>query len=283
METILITGAGPNGVTGRRIRDYLSTYTQYNILDPSSKELDLTDSNQVQGFFKENNIDYVVHSAVVAPSRNHDNSDPHKEIESNLRMFFNLAHQSNEFKKMFYIGSGAEFDKRKPIKIVNESDFPSSIPQDKYGFIKYILNHISTNSANIYNLRVFGTINPYEPSERNVISLMCSQIAKGQTIRLHQNRRFSFIDVDDIARFIIYGFTHELKYHDYNMIGYTGEIKDIANKVRNLLFPKMDIEFKELEKGYEYTGDSTRLNKEYFYTTPIIESLQKVLDNLNQN
>ena len=41
MKTVLITGAGPTGVTGRAIREYLEN--DYSILAPSSKELDLTD------------------------------------------------------------------------------------------------------------------------------------------------------------------------------------------------------------------------------------------------
>lgn len=49
---ILITGAGPNGVTGHLIKDKLST--KYDILTPSSKELDLTNDEEVDFSFVEN-------------------------------------------------------------------------------------------------------------------------------------------------------------------------------------------------------------------------------------
>lgn len=39
-ETVLVTGAGPNGITGKLIREKLAN--EYMILAPSSKELDLT-------------------------------------------------------------------------------------------------------------------------------------------------------------------------------------------------------------------------------------------------
>lgn len=58
-ETVLVTGAGPNGITGKLIREKLAN--EYMILAPSSKELDLTDDAIVNRFFEENKIDYVIH------------------------------------------------------------------------------------------------------------------------------------------------------------------------------------------------------------------------------
>lgn len=40
METLFITGAGPNGITGRLIKEHFEG--KYNLLTPNSKELDLT-------------------------------------------------------------------------------------------------------------------------------------------------------------------------------------------------------------------------------------------------
>lgn len=276
--TILITGAGPNGVTGKRIKEYFERHTEYRILTPPRKELDLTNFEEVNNYFHSNDIDYIVHCAVVAPSRNHDNSNPADEIESNLRMFLNLSYQTSIIKKIFYIGSGAEFDKRNSMKNIMEEDFPRSIPEDKYGFIKYVLQNIATNNPKIYNLRVFGTINPYEPSSRNVVSFICNKVAHGDEITLDQNCRFSFVDIDDLSSFINYGINNQLSYQDYNIIGATCEIKDLALIIRNFVFPKLEITFQK--KGYnrEYTGDNSRFLSEKIIPTDLEKSLKKVFD-----
>lgn len=281
METILITGAGPHGVTGSRIKDILRD--KFHILSPSRKELDLTDSTKVGNYFEKNKIDYVIHSALIAPSRGHDNDDMSKEVENNLRMYYNLISHSKDFKKMFYFGSGAEFDKSLPIIEFKESDYNTRMPKDKYGFVKYVSNIHAIKSDNIYNLRIFGTINPYEPIERNVISLICAKVACGLEIDLKSNCRFSFIDIDDIARFIIYAINNKLTYHDYNMIGASCEILEIAQLIRSFMFPKLGITFRSKDIGKEYTGDKTRLESEKFVTTDLPISLKKVFDYVSED
>lgn len=276
MQTILITGAGPNGVTGKRIKENLMK--NFLVLSPSSKDLDLTDSKAVDSYFANHKIDYIVHSALTSPSRGHDTTDESKEVEDNLRMYFNLAKHSDVFKKMFYFGSGAEFDKSLPIIEFKESNYITRMPKDKYGFIKYVSNSHAIKSDNIYNLRIFGTINPYEPVERNVISLICAKAACGLEIELNNNCRFSFIDIDDVARFIIYAINNELNYHDYNMISTSCEILELAQYIRSFMFPKLDITFRSKDIGKEYTGDKTRLESENFGTTKISISLKKVFD-----
>lgn len=277
-ETILITGAGPHGVTGRRIKEFIAT--EFNILSPSSSELNLTDSKAVDKYFIDNKIDYVVHSAVVAPSRNHDTTDKAKEIESNLRMYFNLARHSNELKKMFCLGSGAEFDKSQPIKNFREEDYLTRIPDDKYGFIKYIINNHAVKSQNIYNIRIFGVINPYEPPTRNVVSLICAKGACGQDIILNQDCMFSFIDIDDVSRFIKFGIENELAYHDYNLVGHSCKISEMAEIARSL-FPKSQIVFRKENEGNEYTGDNNRLVSTGIETTSLEASVKKVFDFLS--
>lgn len=282
MATILITGAGPNGVTGKRIKEVLQQ--KYTILSPSSKEMNLIDTNEVDNFFKEHDIDYIVHSAVVSPSRGHDSSKEEKEVEDNLRMFFNLARHSSEVKKMFYFGSGAEFDKTLPIEYFKEEDYMTRFPKDKYGFIKHILNHFALKSSNIYNLRLFGTINPNEPYSRNVISNLCAKAALGQPLNLRRDCVFSFVDIDDVANFIDYGITHGLKYHDYNMSGGEYRLSEIAEMInRNFCNNTNSIRFQEDGLNKEYTASNKRLKAEFNGLTPIVSSLKKVFDHIDDN
>lgn len=155
MKTVLITGAGPTGITGRAIKEYLEN--DYSIHAPSSKELDLTDDAAVRAYFDTNHIDFVVHCATYRSNIIQTTHMVDEELESNLRMYFALASQSDKFEKMVYLGSGAEYDKSRPIVNIKEEQFGESIPKNKYGLGKYIMNQHCRNCKNIYNLRMFGT------------------------------------------------------------------------------------------------------------------------------
>lgn len=277
-ETIFITGAGPNGVTGKLIKDRLED--KYVILAPSSKQLDLTDSVAVDTFFGENSIDYVIHCAVVYPTAATSFSG-YSDVEANLRMYFNLANHAAEFKKMFYFGSGAEYDKSRPIRDVSESEIGNRIPVDNYGFVKYILNQHASNSLNIYNMRLFGTINPYEPYTKNVISNLFAKAIKGAPLGLKRDCVFSFVDIDDVTDFITYALKNELSYHDYNL---TGErkvaISEVAELVRKIAGVAESVSFTEDGVNKEYSGSNERWLNEFPNLTPIEVSLKKVYDYL---
>ncbi|MCH5231341.1 MAG: NAD(P)-dependent oxidoreductase [Muribaculaceae bacterium] len=283
-ETILITGAGPNGVTGRRIKEQIEKKGEYHVLAPSSKELDLTDKGAVDKYFQERKIDYVIHCALVAPSRGHDTTDEAKEVEDNLRMYFNLASHSEDFKKMFYFGSGAEFDKSHDIVNAKEEDAIKIVPADKYGFIKSILNKHAINSKNIYNLRLFGTINPFEPANKNVISLLCDKALKNNPFDLNIDCLFSFVDIDDVISFIEYAMKDDLLHHDYNIVGERKVyISFIAELIKQISGSKKPIIFKNKTIGKEYTGSDERWLREFKKRTPISDSIKKVYEHFQKN
>ena len=214
-KTVLITGAGPTGVTGRAIREYLEN--DYVILAPSSKELDLTDDATVRSYFDSHHIDFVVHCATYRSNISQTKHMVDEELESNLRMYFALASQSDKFEKMVYLGSGAEYDKSRPIINIKEEQFGERIPKDKYGLGKYIMNQHCRSSRNIYNLRMFGTLNPYERYTKNVVCNLCAKAIMGLPLELKRDVLFSWIDIRDVAQAIRFLFEHEVSRHDYNI------------------------------------------------------------------
>ena len=214
-KTVLITGAGPTGITGRAIREYLEN--DYVILAPSSKELDLTDDAAVLSYFDTHHIDFVVHCATYRSNISQTAHMVDEELESNLRMYFALASQSDKFEKMVYLGSGAEYDKSRPIVNIKEEQFGESIPKNKYGLGKYIMNQHCRSSKNIYNLRMLGTLNPYERYTKNVVCNLCAKAVMGLPLILKRDVLFSWVDIRDVAQAIKYLFEHEVSRHDYNI------------------------------------------------------------------
>lgn len=281
METLFITGAGPRGVTGRLIKEYFEG--KYNLLTPSSSQLDLTNDEAVASYFNENHVDYVIHCATFRPTSIHDGHFVDEELESNLRMYYALAAQSNRVKKIIYFGSGAEYDKSKPIVEVSENQIGISIPKNKYGLGKYIMNSHAIFSENIYNFRLFGTINKYERPDKNVISNLCVKAIKGLPLKLRKNCKFSFVDIEDLLSLLEYALSHDLPSHDYNLTnGKSMLLSDIGHLIAEFSNSNTSIEFENEGLNNEYTGDNTRIVRElHIEFTPIRESLKKVYDYYN--
>lgn len=251
-KSVLITGAGPTGVTGRAIREYLEN--DYVILAPSSKELDLTDDAAVRSYFDAHHIDFVVHCATYRSNISQTTHMVDEELESNLRMYFALASQSEKFEKMVYLGSGAEYDKSRPIVNIKEEQFGKSIPKNKYGLGKYIMNQHCRSSKNIYNLRMFGTLNPYERYTKNVVCNLCAKAIIGMPLKLKRDVLFSWVDIKDIARAIKYLFEHEVSRHDYNVaLPKPYKLSDIACAIKALSGSKEQVIFEQDGFNNEYT------------------------------
>ena len=278
MKTVLITGAGPTGVTGRAIREYLQDY--YEILAPSSKELDLTDDDAVRSYFDSHKIDFVVHCATYRSNISKTEHLVDEELESNLRMYFSLAAQSDRFEKMVYLGSGAEYDKSRPIVNISEDQFGERIPKTKYGLGKYIMNQHCRGSKNIYNLRMFGTLNKYERYTKNVVCNLCAKAVMGLSLTLRQDVRFSWIDIEDVAKAINFIFEHEVKYHDYNItLEKSYLLSEMASMIKDISRKDLGVKFYDSGLNSEYTCDVNRFVDEFnLMLTDIKDSIELIFD-----
>ena len=283
MKMILITGAGPNGITGRLIKEYFED--KYVLLTPSSKELDLTNYTSVDRFFNQNAVDYVIHCATFRPTSVDKSHFVDEELESNLRMFYSLVAQSSKFEKMIYFGSGAEFDKSRDIVDITEDDFGQRIPSGKYGFAKYIMNEYARKSDNVYNFRLFGTINKYERYSKNVISNLCAKAIKGLPLQLQQDCRFSFVDINDVLPLLDYALNNELQYHDYNIVmNQSYLLSDIARIIVEFSGKNREVEIVKSGLNREYTASNRRANAELpMKFTAIEESIGRVYTYYKQN
>jgi GDP-L-fucose synthase len=217
----------------------------------------------VTQFFRANQIDYVIHCATFRPHSTDSSHLVDEELESNLRMYYSLASQSQHYKKMIYFGSGAEFDKSKPIVRVSEDDFGHSIPKNKYGLGKYIMNENARKSDNIYNFRLFGTINKYERPNKNVISNLCAKAVFDIPLTLRQDCLFSFVDINDVLPIIRKALKTDLLYHDYNLVSdELCYLSDIASIIKELSDSTNSITFSKEGFNLEYTASNKRVKSE---------------------
>lgn len=258
MKRILITGV--DGFIGKNLVEYLDG--MYDILPVSRKEADLLDQKQVERLFQKETIDTVIHSATqstLGKGREYELT----LLKNNLKMFFNLERCHSFYGKLIFLGSGAEYDKRQSLAFVGEEDFDNFVPDDDYGFSKYIMSKMMSNSDKIYNLRLFGIFGPYENYNYRFISNVICKALSGRNIIIHQNVMFDYLYIKDLCK-ILPWFIENIPCHNcYNVC--TGEQHDIVSIAKEIVKQTGSASRIQVEKaGWNktYSGSNKRLIKE---------------------
>jgi GDP-L-fucose synthase len=263
-KRILITGG--SGFIGKNIVEHLITYNpdKYELYYPRHKDLDLLDTEKVGEFIKKNGINIIIHSANTGGSRktNYD-SDRNDIVAGNLRMFFNLARCMDKMEKMIHFGSGAEYDRRHYTPKMKEEYFGSHIPDDPYGFSKYVISQYIQNSEKMVCLRLFGVFGKYEDHEFKFISNAIVKDLFHLPITINQNVNFDFLYVNDLVNIVDHFLEHDPEYKVYNAV--SGRVIDLISiaKTINLVSDKpSEIIIKKPGMNVEYSADNKRLLKE---------------------
>ncbi|MBI5700629.1 NAD(P)-dependent oxidoreductase [Candidatus Saganbacteria bacterium] len=272
---LLITGG--SGFVGKNLIEYFGE--KYDILSPTRAELDLIDSIAVENYFKNNNIDIMVHSAVRPGHRNA--KDPSKQLEQNTRMFFNIARNEKKFKKMIFLSSGLVYGIDHYLPKMKEEYFDVNVPDDEGGFSKYLCAKYLEKTDNIVELRPFGVFGKYEDYAIRFISNAICKTIFDLPITIKQNRKFDYISIDDLCLVIEHFIVCTNKHKAYNIAPDRSiELKEIAKIV--LKVSKKDLPIKIQQEGQEteYSGDNSRLKTEIegLKLTPIEESIRKLYD-----
>ena len=134
-KKVLITGA--DGFVGKNLERTLSS--GYDVVTSSKQQLNLLDREKVAEFLKKEKFDVVIHTASYDAAPEFSTNDPNKVLEYNLRMFDNLARCDYSYTTMIYFGSGAAKQRT-----------------TSYGLSKYLMDQVTQNKNNIYNLRLYS-------------------------------------------------------------------------------------------------------------------------------
>lgn len=161
---ILLTGS--SGFIGRNLKEKLER--KYELFTPDRNTLDLLEQQSVRHYLEQHSFDVVIHCANA--NNIVYNITKFDLLNQNLQMFYNLESCHCLHGKMYYFGSGAEYDMNHYIPQMKEDYFGLHIPQDPYAFSKYTMSRITEQSTNIYDLRLFGVYGKYEEWDRRFIS-----------------------------------------------------------------------------------------------------------------
>lgn len=266
MKNILLLGG--NGFIGKNIREsYLKD--KYNIVSPSSKELNLLDQDSVINYFGDKDFDVVIYSVVKAGKLNTDNPnniyfENNDVYTDNIRMFFNLVRNaSGKFKKFINIGSGSCYNKGRNLNKVAESELYKlgNMPDDEHGSYKYMINKYIREHENMVDLILFGVFGKYEESMRFPTSTI-KKCVNNEDIIINNDRVMDFLYIDDLMPVLEYFIDNNNEHTVYNVtpdestsiVRLSKIIKEVANSRSNVLCNSCN--------NSEYSGSNKRLTEE---------------------
>ena len=288
MKTILLTGG--NGFIGKNIQESFLT-EKYHIIAPRSFELNLADTNAVDDYFRTHSFDVVLHAATKPGHRNA--KDPTNLFYTNVRMFENLVRHTDKFGKLINFGSGAVYDASADNRLVTEDQIGQRCGQDEHSFCKYVVHKRIETLPNVIDLNIFGIFGPHEDWEIRFISNAICKTLFGLPITLRQNRRFSYLYINDLMPILEYFIENTPKHKSYNITpDYETELLGAAQTVRTIGGRTGEIRIAQPGYGLNYSGSNARLKNEIknLKFTPFEQAVkelfsyyQKNLEKLNKN
>jgi len=253
-KTLFVTGG--SGFIGRNIIEYFrDTVT---IIAPTHAQLDLLSQDAVDTFFREQEIDYVIHCANIGGNRKCPG--PADSIAQNTRIFFNLVGNSRHFERFIHFGSGAEYDKRRSLSRIPETSFGERIPVDDYGFSKYLISKYIERSENSVCLRLFGVFGKYEDYEYKFISNALVKNLLRMSVNIRQNVNFDWLYINDLMKIVKHFIDHDSPYRAYNITpGRPLDLVTIADMINRGSGSPSEIIIETPGMNNEYSGNNERL------------------------
>ena len=262
MKKILLTGG--NGFIGKNILESFLAQ-KYEIIAPRSFELNLIDTDCVDEYFrgkcKGKEFDVVLHSATKPGHRNA--KDASNLFYSNVRIFENLERHKDKYGKFINFGSGAIYDTTKNITNVKEVQRFDNIGEKEHDFCKYVVSKQIENLDNFVDLNIFGIFGKYEDYSIRFISNAICKALFDLPITLRQNRRFSYLYVEDLVPILEFFIENDVKYKSYNIVpDEKTELLELAQIVKKISVKDIEIKVANEGFGIDYTGDNSRLKSE---------------------
>ena len=232
---ILITGA--NGYVAKALTNYLSQ-DSYTVTAVSRKKFDLCNSAATNEFFKHNNFDIVIHTAVVGGSRL--KADDTKVLDDNLQMYYNLLANRNRYWRLIHFGSGAEL-------------YATNTP---YGLSKKIIADSILDKNNFYSLRIFGLFDEYELDSR-FIKANLKRYLNNEPMYIHQDKYMTFFYMKDLFKLVEYYITTTSPPKQVDCCYSTNlSLRSISDYINTLGNHKVSIQVEVSDLGFNYVGET---------------------------
>lgn len=253
IKTILLTGSG--GFVGKNLKEHLND--KYKLLTPRSYELNLINSNETEKYFSENEIDFVIHCGSIGGYRNQKDKDT--TLEDNLNMVLNILKYKNKSSRVILFGSGAMYDKSRPLIKVKENEIGKYFPIDLYGQSKLEISKIVNKRDDVICLNIFGCYGKHEKESRFPTYAIKQNLDK-KPIEINQDVVFDYLYIDDLCKIIEYFIKNFPKEKIINVTPTKSiSLYEITKIINDFSDYKSEITIKKEGYNNEYTGDNSLL------------------------
>jgi GDP-L-fucose synthase len=232
---ILITGG--RGNIANIIKQGLSA--NYEIVSPTRLELNVLSLTDIQHYLNEQTFDVLIHTAIVGGRRT--KTETSDIVYQNLLMLENLLLFADKFKIIINFDSAAIYDRSTDIFNRSEEDI-TTIPNDYYGFSKYLIHRRCQQFDNVYNLRIFNVFHENEEPDR-FIKMCFAKKKNNENVTIFDNKYFDFVYKDDFIKVVQYYIEHANK-------------KDSLHKTINVCYPD---KYKLSEVAHMILGDKSKI------------------------
>lgn len=274
MKKIAVLGAG--GFAGRSLTEYFSRAGKaLQVFPVTRKQVDLLDREAAGAYIKALRPDAVINCAAAGGSRKNGYNDGAETADVNFALFDNVESALEELPDTVHIifGSGAQYDKSRPLMKVREDDIGSSVPKDPYGLGKLrIAKAVAARGRDkTFMPVIFGLFGPYEDYTYKFISNACVKVLTGMDIVINRNVRFDYLYIDDFCGIIeklidVIEKTGTLPRKIFNLTPTESvTIAELAEMVKRVSGKSPEIKILNEGLGPEYTGDNAFLMENIGY------------------
>lgn len=254
---ILVTGA--SGIIGGHIYNHLLNFDYQVFKFPSSKVCDLTNYNQVKNYLQDKYFDLIIHCASTGGHRNE--KDPWSIMDDNLKMYYNITDNRNNFERFLYLGSGADH-------------FSDNEP---YGFYKKVIRNSIKRKGNFYYLRIYNAFSCDELETRFIRANVTRYINK-EPIIIYQDKYMDFIYIKDLCKIIDHYVIHKGAASEIDCVyNETHKLSQIAEIINNLSNYKVDVIIQDKQPGQGYCSFNKSIKLDYIGLSLGIEEVYKEL------
>lgn len=253
---ILLTGS--LGMVGRNICDYSLKFSQYELLTPSSKELNLLDKAAVDLYIDNYKPDMIIHAAGIVGGIQANIENPVKFLHENTLMGQNIvlsAYQAG-IKKLINLGSSCMYPRNAQNPLVEESILAGELEPTNEGYAlakivtaklcEYISRtNIDYQYKTLIPCNLYGKYDKFDPIKSHMIPAAIQKIHRAKieneiSVDIWGDglARREFMYAEDLADAIFFALDHlvELPYminvglgFDYTVNEYYEYIAKVVN------------------------------------------------------
>lgn len=258
MKRVAVMGA--HGFVGRNLTEFLQE--KYIVFPVTRDNFSFLEEEKVKTFIKENEIDIIINCANVGGSRKNGYAQETPITEDNLRMFFNIENCLLPHMKLINFGSGAQYNKKRDLVKVAEEEIGKVIPEDSYGYSKFVMSKYISKCSNIYHPVIFGLYGKYEDYTFKFISNAIIKNLLRMPITINQNVIFDYLHIDDFLHIIELLLENDYKDKEFNITPMESiDLVSAAEIINCCGGYKSDIIINKAGMNFQYTGANGQLLK----------------------